>query len=171
MGHFVGSCVKLLCGLVIAQTQRFTDLNRKATACCECWTWEFVLEHSQSPCMNCCTVQKTFKLSLSSHSLLLSSWWHTRRRVNLLVSRLHRAVYAVSSLLRVGSPGTRGGVYWTLKQNKMKICHATITKHRNITFNILRGVELSHKTWTGWIIFVWVEVFGKMIAKTTSFEP
>lgn len=31
--------------------------------------------------------------------------------INLLVSRLHRAVYAVSSLLRVGSPGTRGGVY------------------------------------------------------------
>lgn len=63
---------------------------------------------------------------------------------NLLISRLHRAVHAISTLLRrEGSPGTRGGKYWTLK-SKIKICYAKKKKHNKtqITSTFTRGKNL-----------------------------
>lgn len=115
MEHFVTSSVKLL-WVVITLFHQFTGLNVKAIACYEygiCYgtfsATVYELVHSVKSYSKLTVITVMF----SAVTVILSSYCQTCLQlcINLLVSRLHRAVYAVSSLLRVGSPGTRGGIY------------------------------------------------------------
>lgn len=105
-----------------------SQLLKKATAHCRDWTG-YYLRSNLSNHARVSTPRKKSRFQLKyCHSPL-----NVMQGLNLLVSRLHRAVYAVSSLLRVRSPGTRGGVYWILKQNKIKVSY----RFHNITVHVL----------------------------------